>query len=86
MLKIHTWDEICGEWSTFDLNLPSDTRDPNLINQTFEEHLNADDNYTKPDSNYTVAHHATAGPILTIECRDERGHLAILIVNGEEQE
>lgn len=80
MLKIHTWDEISGEWDIHELDIPAYTRDPNAINQALGE-LIAED-----EDGYTVANHATAGPILTIECRDSRNHLAILIVNSEDQE
>ena len=82
MLKISTWDEISCEWATHELDLPPDTSDPNLINQTLGELLAG----AGEGDGYTVVGHSTTGPILTIECRDDRNHLAILIVNSEEQE
>lgn len=78
MLIVHLWDEICGEWSRSELDLPPDTRDPQAINRAVN---NEDD-----EDGWTVKSHSTTGPILTIVARSDRNHLGIILVNAEEQD
>lgn len=80
-MKISTWDEICGEWSTHELAIPV-TRDPETINralgQTIAEQEEGD--------GFEIKNHSFTGPILTIESRSDRNHLNIIVVNYEDQE
>lgn len=91
MLKVHVWDEIGGEWSVAELDLPPGTRDPKIISKAVSADNDEDlelDGWDEEDEEdgWEVKSHSFAGPILTIETRSDRNHLGILLVNYENQE
>lgn len=89
-MKIMVWDEIGMIWGEFELPIPKDTKDPKIINNALGEAiagtdpLDEDDDQTSPDG-WEVKSHSFTGPILTIETRSDINHLAIIIVNYEDQ-
>ena len=87
-MKISVWDEIGMTWSDIELEIPSDTRDPHLINKALGEYCigdnDSDSDCESPDG-WEVKSHSITGPIMTIESRSDRNHLAIIIVNFEDQ-
>ena len=93
MLNVMIWDEINMEWSSIDLDIPNDTRDPNTINEALgkavisTDQLYVDDERDMSEScdGWRVASWSMAGPIMTIETRSDRNHLAIIIINYENQ-
>jgi hypothetical protein len=87
MLIAHGWDEISCEWVRHELDLPPTCRDAAKINAAIGA-LVAQGGPTDEDGGdgWEVAGQSKIGPILTIECRSDRNHLAIIIVNSEEQD
>jgi hypothetical protein len=84
MLKAHVWDEISGEWGTHELDLPPDTRDPELINTAYGKLVMGDDKIDDEEGDgWRVQNHSFTGPILTIEARSYTNKLSIIIVNYE---
>ena len=87
-MKISTWDEISMEWAEHELDIDS-TTDPIAINRALGKMMVGDglqdDDCNTPDG-WVVKSHSMIGPILTIETRGDRNHLAITIVNYEDQE
>jgi hypothetical protein len=87
---ISVWDEISGEWSEMELDIPSHSRDPKLINKAVGAQVAGDgptcdeDESESPDG-WDVKSHSFTGPILTIESRSDRNHLCIIVVNYEAQ-
>lgn len=88
MMKVYVWDEISTEWATWELDIPV-TRDPMRINQALGEAIAK----TSPESDLAISaavdgwevksYSTTGGSILTIETRDDRYNLAIIVVNFE---
>ena len=87
-MKISVWDEIGLAWSEIELDIPSDTRDPLEISKALGRHCVGDDDLDEdlesPDG-WEVKSHSITGPIMTIETRSDRNHLAIIVVNYEDQ-
>ena len=87
-MKISVWDEIGMEWADIELPIPNDTRDPIEISKALGEYCveggPIDEDCESPDG-WKVKSHAFAGPIMTIETRSDRNHLAIIVVNYEDQ-
>ena len=77
---IHSWDEISEEWATHELDIPT-TTDPEAIHLALGRLLVGGND---GGDGYEVVGHTITGPIMTIECRDDRNHLAIIVVNQEQ--
>jgi len=67
MLVAHVWDEIVGEWSKSELDLPNDC-DPRRIAEMVSE------------SGWEFENSALCGSVLLITIRSDRGHLAIVVI------
>ena len=79
-MVVHTWDEVSEEWATHNLGIES--RDPVEINQALGamlSDLHDTGDCVSPDG-YQVEASSWTGPVLTIETRDDEGHLAIIVV------
>lgn len=79
-MKVMVWDEINGFWE-HELDIPSTTRDPEVINRELGKAILGNEE----GDGYEVRSHSITGPIITIETRSDRNHLAIIIVNLEDQ-
>ncbi len=87
-LKISVWDELDMMWGDLEITLPDDkSHDPVVINHALDMLLTdrPPEDYEESGDGWLVEHSATAGPILTIVSRNDRGHLSIIIVNYEQQ-
>jgi len=75
-MVVDVWDEIGEVWSSFDLDLPDDCRDPELINLAVGNKVAE----SEDGDGWDVVSYSQAGPLLIIETRSDRNHLAVIVV------
>lgn len=86
MLKVESWCALQGdyEWTPHELDLPADTRDPVVINRCLSDMLGEDPD--EPTWSVAKALGEEPSPILLIECRSERNHMALILVKYPQED
>ncbi len=94
MLTVMTWDEIGGDWQTFELDLPANCQDPHAINRAVGEQCEEEVD-EENEEGWLIESHTTTGrsrvdakapAVMTIVTRSDRNHLGIILINYENQE
>lgn len=95
MLKVWVWDEIGEEFSDSLLDIPDDCRDAVIINLALEaksrDMIPEGDNWTpqelteafeeRDSCSWEITKTTDTGNFLLIECKDDRDHRSVILVN-----
>ena len=80
MISVDFWDEISCEWDHVELDIPANS-DPHTIIKAVDAAVAEPDGFIPPQEAWHLISAGRVGPILAIECRTNRNHLGIILVN-----